>query len=67
MLSKLCKTAEMANQTGIPAHRLLDLARQGLIPHVRAGRQVYYSPEAIERWIEGGGQAHQGGWRKEAK
>jgi excisionase family DNA binding protein len=45
--------------------RFYEGIRTGLIPHVRVGRQVLLSPDLLERWIEEGGTALPGGWRKE--
>ena len=45
--------------------RVYRLAREGIIPCVRLGRQLRFSPKKVEEFIENGGQALPGGWRKE--
>lgn len=32
-----------------------DLARKGVIPHVRVGRSVLFDPDALDAWIARGG------------
>lgn len=64
-MSKL-QTAEWLEQNvGIPRERAYELARQGILPHVRLGRQVRFVPAQVEAWIADGGQALPGGWRQE--
>lgn len=43
-----------------------DLARRGILPIVRVGRQVRVSPPALDEWIASGGAALPGGWRRSA-
>ena len=60
------ETAEwLEDHVGIPRARAYELARQGILPHVRLGRQVRFVPEQVEAWIADGGQALPGGWRQE--
>lgn len=43
----------------IGRRKLWELTNRGLIPHVRVGRAIRYSPESLRRWIaaqEKGGQ-----------
>ena len=47
------------------ARRVYALAAEGIVPCVRVARRVHFDVEAIERWIEGGGRALPGGWRRE--
>lgn len=44
--------------------RIYDAARQGLVPCVRAGRQVLFDLDALERWAAEGGTTLAGGWRR---
>lgn len=64
---KLIKTAKLATMLDVSEDRARELARCGLIPCVRVGRQLRFDPEAIEDWIAEGGQALPGGWRREAE
>ncbi|MEW5921613.1 MAG: helix-turn-helix domain-containing protein [Bacillota bacterium] len=41
-------------------------AREGILPAVRCGRKIKFSEKAILEFIERGGQALPGGWKKEA-
>src|SRR5215469_16071695 len=52
----------------IPLSRqgLYSAARQGLIPHVRCGRRIFFDKTQIEAWIAAGGTALPGGWRRKA-
>jgi excisionase family DNA binding protein len=43
------------------------LARDGILPVVRLGRQVRVDPNRLARFVEGGGKAFPGGWRREAR
>jgi hypothetical protein len=43
------------------------LARRGTLPHFRLGRQIRISRAQLEQFIQQGGQALPGGWRKEAE
>ena len=61
---KLLTAAEVAKATGVPRTRLYDLARQGIVPCVRLGRQLRFSELALQRWIEAGGRSLPGGWRR---
>lgn len=45
--------------------RAYELARLGIIPCVRVGRQVRFDVPKVRAWIEDGGQALAGGWRRE--
>lgn len=48
---------EISADTGLPEWRLYELARRGLIPHVRLGRSVRFSRSAVAEWIARGGTA----------
>ena len=66
--------AEVAPLVGVgPVAAYLDVSpaqvyqacRDGLLPHVRLGRRIRFSPESIMEWVANGGAAHPGGWKKE--
>jgi excisionase family DNA binding protein len=46
--------------------RVYELCRSGMLPHTKVGRQLRFSPARIIAWVENGGAALPGGWRKEA-
>ena len=39
----------------ISTDRIYELAREGQIPHVRVGRSVRFSAEAVAAWLASGG------------
>ena len=47
----------------VPKARVYGLVRLGLLPGVRVGRQVRFSPDALREWIAAGGMALPGGLR----
>lgn len=56
MLPKLLTIAEVAPVLGVNVPRAYELARQGVIPVVRVGRQVRVNEAKLIEWIELGGQ-----------
>jgi hypothetical protein len=51
----------------ITARRALQAARTGVLPRgvvIRLGRQVRFSAAALRSYLEGGGAALPGGWRR---
>jgi transposase-like protein len=44
---------------------MYEMARQGLLPVMRLGRQVKMNERKLQEWINRGGQALTGGRRKE--
>jgi excisionase family DNA binding protein len=58
---------ETARVLRVPTPRVYALARQGILPCVRLGRQLRFCQHALDRWIEEGGQALPGGWRRNAQ
>ena len=61
----LVKADYVAGRLDITAARAYELAKIGLLPSIRLGRQVRFRPEDIEAFIERGGAALPGGWRQE--
>ncbi len=45
--------------------RLYQLVRSEIVPAVRLGRSIRFDPESLRIFIEGGGAAFRGGWRRE--
>ncbi|MCL6446011.1 MAG: helix-turn-helix domain-containing protein [Alicyclobacillus sp.] len=66
MVRRLLTMTEVAEICGVSVSRVYELAREGLLPVVRMGRQLRVDPEQLERWIQTGGKAYPGGWRREA-
>lgn len=64
MLNKLLKITAVARILDVSEERAYALARDGLLPHVRLGRQIRVDSEALERFIKNGGKALSDGWRK---
>jgi len=58
--------AEAADYLKISYHRAAELARTNALPHFRLGRQIRVSRTELMEWIERGGQALPGGWRRKA-
>ncbi len=52
---RLMTIPEVSDLLRVPRARAYELAREGLIPVVRVGRQVRVSDDALSRWIESGG------------
>jgi excisionase family DNA binding protein len=58
---RLMKIDEVARVLDVPVDRGYALARKGVIPVVRIGRQVRIDRDQLAAWIEGGG------WELDAK
>jgi excisionase family DNA binding protein len=65
MRKRLLKIDEAALILGVSDKRAYELARLGLLPIVHLGRQVRVDPDVLDRFIQSGGKAFQGGWRKD--
>ena len=52
----LMKIPEMARVLDVPVDRGYALARKGIIPVVRVGRQVRVDEDQLAAWIEAGGR-----------
>lgn len=55
---------EVAQRLGVPATRVHQLVREGLLPAVHLGRQVRIDSDKLDEWIESGGRTFAGGWRR---
>ena len=58
---------EVAKILGVKIERVFALAREGIVPCVRLGRQLRFSPNALRQFIESGGKALPGGWRRDGE
>ena len=65
MTRKLLRLAEVASLLNVRLPRAYEMARQGVLPVVRLGRQLRVDPDRLEEWLAQGGQALSGGWRRE--
>ncbi len=65
-MTSLLTAEEVAARMSITKARAYELARLGIVPCVRLGRQVRFDPLKIQALIESGGQALPGGWRSSA-
>ena len=55
-LPRLLTAHDLADQLdSLSLHRIYELCREGLIPHVKVGRSVRFAVPAIASWIEAGG------------
>lgn len=61
---KLLTIDEVAGILNVKVTRAYELARTGLIPTVRLGRQVRVDERRLIAWIEEGGAILPGGWKK---
>ena len=52
----LMKIPEVARVLDVPVDRCYALAREGVIPVVRIGRQVRVDQDQLDAWIAGGGR-----------
>ena len=52
---RLMTIQEVAEILRVPRSRAYALAREGLIPSVRLGRQVRVDQEALRKWVKDGG------------
>ena len=60
---RLMTAQETAKLLGVSRHRLYQMAKNGLIPSCRLGRQVKFDRTQIEEWLAKGGTALPGRWR----
>ncbi len=66
MVSKrLLNISEVAARLNVPLSRCYEMARSGLLPTVRLGRQIRVDPDRLQAWIDEGGRTLPGGWRRE--
>jgi excisionase family DNA binding protein len=52
-IPKLISARQVAEATGLPYHRVFELAREGKIPCVRLGRSVWFTAEAVAAVLAG--------------
>ena len=64
MNRRLLSVEEVSQLLGVGTGRCYELVRENLIPSVKLGRQVRIDAMQLDKWINDGGQALPGGWRK---
>lgn len=64
-LKTLLSIAEVAGILGVTKARAYELARTGVLPTVRLGRQYRVDPDRLQNWMDAGGTALRGGWRRD--
>jgi excisionase family DNA binding protein len=64
---KLLRVSEVANLLDVTLPRAYEMARHGIIPVVRLGRQLRVDPDRLAEWINRGGTRLDGGWRHESQ
>ena len=65
MSAQLLRIERVAEILAVTTARAYELARTGVIPTVRLGRQIRVDANRLQEWIDGGGQSLPGGWRRE--
>lgn len=65
-MPKLLKVEDVAKMFDMTDERVYTLAREGILPVCRLGRQLRFSENAIAEFVVNGGKAFPGGWKKEA-
>jgi len=67
MEKKLITLVQCAEVIGVTYSRMAELARIGMVPVVRLGRQIRIDPDKLAAFIDQGGKPLPGGWRREAR
>lgn len=63
-ITEALTTNEVARILKVKRSRVQELVRQGILPHFRLGRQVRINGQQLQHFIERGGRALPGGWRR---
>ena len=63
-ITEALTTNEVARILKVKLPRVQELVRQGILPHFRLGRQIRISRQQLQHFMERGGQALPGGWRR---
>lgn len=65
-IRRLLTSKVVADRLGLTEAELYRAVREGVVPAVRIGRRLRFDPVRLNAWLEAGGQALPGGWRREA-
>jgi putative molybdopterin biosynthesis protein len=63
-ITEALTTNEVAGILKVKVFRVQELVRKGILPHFRLGRQIRIDPQQLHKFIERGGQALPGDWRR---
>jgi excisionase family DNA binding protein len=63
-IERLVTAREAAEQLRISLPQIYELARHGILPAVRIGRGLRFSPQRLAEFVSAGGKGWEGGWRK---
>lgn len=64
---QLLRITDVAEILDVTTARAYELARTGILPTVRLGRQLRVDADRLQEWINSGGQPLPGGWRRDAE
>jgi excisionase family DNA binding protein len=64
MIREQLTLRQVAEVLQIRYHRAAELARTGLLPGIRLGRQIRVSPDQLEEFLANGGKPLPGGWKR---
>ena len=67
MTKELLTLEQAARVLQVKYARAAELARDGIIPVVRLGRQIRIDPSRLGEFIANGGKALPGGWRHDKR
>jgi excisionase family DNA binding protein len=62
---RLLNVKEVAKRLDLSLPRVYELAREGILPVVRLGRQIRVDEGRLIAWINDGGRALPGGWKRD--
>ena len=65
-MQRLFTVQRAADMLGLSVGRVYELCRIGVIPHVRLHRQIRIDPAQLQAFVNSGGTALPGGWRRKA-
>ncbi|MFZ3130750.1 MAG: helix-turn-helix domain-containing protein [Desulfosporosinus sp.] len=65
MIRKLMRICEVADILNVAEDRAYAMAREGILPVIRMGRQLRVDPDQLQIWLDKGGNALPGGWRRQ--
>ena len=66
-IGKLIGVEAVAEAFGLRRQQVYALAKENRLPCVRIGRLVKFNPVVLRAFVEAGGCALPGGWRREAQ
>ena len=67
MSTKLLTVSEVAQYLQVTNARVYELIREGTVQAVRLGRQVRINPAILQTFVDQGGPALPGGWKRQSE